>query len=136
MRKALKITSGVLLGLLVIGTAQPAWLYLTSEDSGVVGEATVGPTCPVVRVGEVCPPGHIGISAIVTRRGWPGVAAFVHTRAGGRFRVQLAPGQYTLHVIRSPWHQSLPYLKQSAIPVMVRARAYTSVTVGFDSGIR
>jgi hypothetical protein len=136
MRKALKIASGVLLGLLVIGACEPTWLYLTSEGSGVVGEATVGPTCPVERVGEVCPPGHIAISAIVTRRGWPGVAAIVHAGAGGRFRVQLAPGQYTLHVLRSPWHPPLPYLRQSAIPVSVRAHAYTSVTVGFDSGMR
>ena len=136
MRRALKIASGVLSGLLIIGAGEPAWLYLTSEDSGVVGEATVGPTCPVARVGEVCPPGHIAISAIVTRHGWPGVAAVIHTGTDGRFRVRLAPGRYTLHVLRSPWHPPLPYLRQSAIPMRVRARAYTSVTVGFDSGIR
>lgn len=138
MHKALKIASGVLLGLLVIGAGEPTWLYLASEDSGVVGEATIGPTpaCPVGRVGEVCPPGHIAISAVMTRRGWPGVAAVVHTGVDGRFRVRLAPGQYTLHVLRSPWHPPLPYLRQSAIPLRVRAHAYTSVTVGFDSGIR
>lgn len=136
MRKALKITSAVLLGLSAIGAGEPVWLHLTSDGSGVLGEATVGPTCPAVRVGEVCPPGHRAISAIVTRRGWPGVAAVVHTGAGGRFRVRLAPGRYTLHVLRSPWHSPLPYLSRSAIPMSVHAHAYTPVTVGFDSGIR
>lgn len=136
MRKVLKIASGMLLGLLAIGACEPAWLYLAAEGSGVTGEATVGPTCPVERVGEACPPGHIAMSAIVTRRGWPGVAAVVHAGADGRFRVRLPPGLYTLHVLRSPWHPPLPYLGQSVIAVRVRAHAYTSVTVGFDSGIR
>lgn len=136
MRKVLKIASGTLLGLLVIAVCEPTSLYLTAEDSGITGEAVVGPTCPVERAGEVCPPGHIAISAILTRRGWPGIAAFVHTSADGRFRVQLPPGMYTLHVLRSPWHPPLPYLMQSAIAMRVRAHVYTSVTVGFDSGIR
>jgi hypothetical protein len=136
MRKILKIASGMLLGLLVIGACEPTWLHLKADGSGVAGEATVGPTCPVARVGEVCPPGHIAMSVIMTRRGWPGVAAVVHAGAGGRFRVPLPPGLYTLHVLRSPWHPPLPYLKQSAIAVRVRAHAYTSVTVDFDSGMR
>lgn len=136
MRKALKIASGVLLGVLAMGACEPTWLHLRSGDSGLAGEATVGPTCPAAAVGETCPPGHIAMSAVVTRRGWPGVAAVIHTGARGRFRVQLEPGHYTLHVLRSPWHPPLPYLRQSTIPVRIRAHAYTSVTVGFDSGIR
>jgi hypothetical protein len=138
MRKILKIASGVLLGLLVVGAFEPTWLYLMSEGSGVAGEATVGPTCPgpVARGGEVCPPGHITMTAVVTRRGWPGVAAVIHTGGEGRFRLQLAPGQYTIHVLQSPWHGRFPYLNQSAIPVRVRARTYTPVTVRFWSGMQ
>jgi hypothetical protein len=137
MRKVLKIASGMLLGLLVIGACEPAWLYLMAEGSGITGEALVGPTCPSERVGEAaCLPGHIAISAILTRRGWPGIAAVVHASADGRFRVQLPPGLYTLHVLQNPWHPPAPYPTQSAIEVPVRAHAYTSVTVNFDSGIQ
>jgi hypothetical protein len=136
MRKVLKIASGMLLGLLVIGACEPTWLYLTAEGSGITGEATVGPTCPSFSPGEVCPPGHIAMSAILTRRGWPGVAAFVHAGADGRFRVRLPPGLYTLHVLPSPWHPPSLNLKQSAITVPVRAHAYTSVSVDFDTGMR
>jgi hypothetical protein len=136
MRKVLMIASGMLWGLLVIVSCEPAWLYLTAEGSGITGETIVGPTCPVVRAGEVCPPGYIAMWAIVTRSGWPGVAAVVHAGADGRFRVQLPPGLYTLHVLQSPWHPPLPRLIQSTITVRVRANAYTPVTVDFDSGLR
>lgn len=135
MRKILKIASGILLGLLVIGACEPTWLYLRAAGSGVVGETAVGPTCPSVSAGEVCPPGHIAMSAIVTLHGWPGVAAVVHAGADGRFRVRLPPGLYTIHVLQSPWRAPFPYLKQSAITVRVRAHAYTPVTVNFDTGI-
>jgi hypothetical protein len=135
MRKVLKIASGVLLGLLVIVSWEPAWLHLTAGGSGITGETIVGPACPSVRVGEVCPPGHTAMWAIVTRSGWPGVAAVVQAGADGRFRVQLSPGLYTLHVLQSPWHPRLPRLMQSSIAVRVQAHAYTAVMVTFDSGV-
>jgi hypothetical protein len=133
VRKVLKIAASVLLVLLIVGACEPTWLHLTSEGSGVVGEADVGPTCPDMP----CPPGHLAISAVVTRRGWPGVAAVIRTGADGRFRVQLRPGRYTLRVIQSPWRsQYLPYLTQPTIPVRVRAHVYTPVTVNYDNGLR
>jgi hypothetical protein len=130
------IASGVLLwGLLVIVSCEPAWLYLTAGGSGITGETIVGPTCPVARAGEVCPPGHIAMWAIMTRNGWPGIAAVVHAGADGRFRAQFPPGLYTLHVLQSPGNPSLPDLMQSTITVRVQAHAYTPVTVNFYSGI-
>jgi hypothetical protein len=135
MRKVLKIAAGTLLGLLVIGACEPTLLYMTADSSGITGEAIVGPTCAAVRVGVVCPPGHMAMSGVVTRSGWPGVAAVVHAGANGRFRLQLPPGLYTLHVLQSPSHPALPHLMQSAIAVRVRAHAYTPVTVNFYSGI-
>lgn len=136
MRKTVKVCAGGLAGLLVLGGCEPAWVYAAAEDSGVVGEADVGPTCPAVRIGQVCPPGHTAVTGYVIRRGWPGVAALIHTGPQGRFRLRLAPGQYTIHVLQSPWRPSLPALARSTIPVRVRPHAYTPVTIDFDSGIR
>lgn len=135
MGNVLKIASSVQLGLLAIASCQQAWLHLTAEGSGIAGETILGPTSPPVRAGEVRPPGHVPMWGIVTRSGWPGVAAVVHAGAAGRFRVPLPPGLYTLHVLRSPWHPAWPSLMQSATAVRVQAHAYTPVKVFFDNGI-
>jgi hypothetical protein len=137
MRKGVKVGIGVVLGLLAVGACEPTWVYLAADGSGVLGETDVGPMCPgPVASGGVCPPGHRAISAIVTRQGWPGIAAIIHTGPEGRFRVRLAPGRYTVHVLQMPGHPPLPYLRQDMIPVLVRSHAHTPVTVVFDSGMR
>ncbi|QKG22373.1 hypothetical protein ACTIVE_4013 [Actinomadura verrucosospora] len=137
MRRAWKIAAVTALGLLALGAVEPAWLFSAASGSGLTGQTTVGPMCPVQRVGQVCPVGHVRMSAVVTRHDWPGVAAFIRTDGQGRFRVHLAPGRYTIHVVRSPWRSSpTPFLRRSTIPVTVHSHAYARVDVGYDSGIR
>ncbi|GAA0270461.1 hypothetical protein GCM10009527_078460 [Actinomadura nitritigenes] len=137
MRRAWKIAAGTALGVLALGAVEPAWLSSTASGSGLAGQTTVGPTCPAQRAGQVCPVGHVKMSAVVTRHDWPGVAAFIRTDGQGRFRVRLAPGHYTLHVVRSPWQSSpTPLLRRSTIPVTVHAHVYARVEINYDSGIR
>jgi hypothetical protein len=113
----------LLLALLVACGAGTA-----SADSGIEGTATYGPTCPVEQAGAPpCVRPYSGV--IVISRGDKAVAS-VRSGADGRFRIALAPGAYTIGSTGT----GLPFAKP--LDVVVRAHAFTNVTVMFDSGIR
>ncbi len=132
MRRGLKINGGVLAAAIALACVEPVWVHLSADRSGIVGETEVGPTCPT----GPCPPGHRPISAIVTRDGWPGIAAVIHTSPNGRFHMDLGPGDYTIHILQSPWHAPLPRLQANNLPAHVVPHAFVQVVVAFDSGIR
>lgn len=110
------------------------------RGSGIRGQTTVGPTCPASSPGHPCPPpGHVRVWLVLTRHGWPGVFAISRTDAAGRFRVGVPPGDYTVRVERpgaafdgSPF----PVLRNPVVPVRVHPHSFTTVPLGFDSGIR
>ena len=96
-----------------------------SSDSGIRGHAVVG-ICAAEQEGMDCTAPFKGSFQI--RRSGELVRA-VQTDSGGRFQVTLDPGRY---VLRSGG--ALPYLTPRV--VVVREHAFTSVQLGFDSGIR
>ena len=102
-----------------------------ATDSGIEGTVTVGPTCPVERLGSPCP--DRPISRGVSVRDGPGreVAHFT-SGADGRFRVPLHPGTYTL--VGDKNGSILP--RPVAVTATVRSGQYTHVDVLYDSGIR
>lgn len=102
-------------------------------DSGVSGLVLLGPLTPVEQVGG--PPNERPYEAAVrvVRAGSDDVAASARSGSDGRFRVNLAPGRYTL-IAASPANAVLPYA--APVDVTVVAHRFADVTVRFDTGIR
>jgi hypothetical protein len=104
----------------------------TPTDSGVEGQALIGPVCPVVRVGEDC--ADKPYQAVITVNSLNGrKIAQVQTDEQGYFHVPLAPGDYTLHP-ESPDGMSLPFAKEENFTVY--PDQFTTIIVLYESGIR
>jgi hypothetical protein len=100
----------------------------SARDSGIEGKATIGPTCPLEQIGQPpCVAPYRG--PVVVHRENHTVTTF-QTGTDGRFKVNLVPGTYTLTS-----NGAMPPTL-SPVDVVVRAHAYTPVTLDFDSGIR
>ncbi|MBI1793612.1 MAG: hypothetical protein HYR70_05420 [Chloroflexi bacterium] len=112
-------------------TACSPFLAPTPTDSGVDGNVTIGPMCPVVQVNNPCPDkpyqATLTILTTTTRRK---VIQF-KTDANGYFRAALAPGEY---ILRPESPNVMP--RAAEIPFTVTDRQFTRVDVVYDSGIR
>ena len=118
---------GLALGLAGCGTS-PA----TTLDSGIQGTVQVGPTCPVQRINSPCPPRPLATTVVVRNQQGIEVKRF-HSGGDGSFKVDLAPGTYTL--VGLPIGASfLP--RPIPTTATVAKGAYTTVNVEYDSGIR
>lgn len=100
-------------------------------DSGIEGYMTIGPSCPVVQVGNPCPDkpyeGRVSILTADARR----KVAEAEADATGFYRIMLPPGSYILHP------ESSGVFPQAAdIPVAVLAHEITRQDISYDSGIR
>ncbi|MGH2728641.1 MAG: hypothetical protein ACRDKS_16845 [Actinomycetota bacterium] len=102
-------------------------------DSGIEGLVVIGPTCPVVVQGQDCDDEPYAGEVRVVDRATGKLVATARSGADGRFRIGLAPGDYTLEPV-SPNAGGLPFGKP--LDVTVRPHTYERVTVSFDSGIR
>ncbi|HEX9312776.1 MAG TPA: hypothetical protein VGA30_08145 [Actinomycetota bacterium] len=69
---------------------------LGASGSGVRGRVTLGPTCPVERVGSPCPDHPVQAVVIALRRIGDAVGN-VRTDARGEFFLPLAPGTYLIY---------------------------------------
>jgi len=107
--------------------AQPA-----KSGTGIQGIVQVGPTCPVERINSPCPP-HPIAATIVVRDGNGAEVTRFRSGADGRFKVDLAPGTYTL-VGLTVGSSFLP--RPIPTSVTVTQGTYASVNVEYDSGIR
>jgi len=101
-------------------------------DTGIEGQALLGPMCPVVREDQPCPDvGYQATMTVLTETGRT-VTQF-QTDEEGYFRIALPPGSYILHP-ESPKDKPLPYAGEMLFTVS--EGAYTLLTVNYDSGIR
>lgn len=100
-------------------------------ESGIRGQALVGPACPgPVQVGQECPDQpYPATFTILDASGAPVTRVVCDLQ--GRFQVSLPPGEYTLQPVVEG---RLP--RAEAQDVMVTAGQFSEVTVRFDSGIR
>ena len=117
-----------LLCLLVVTACNSA--ATPAPDSGIEGQALIGPTCPVVQVGQECPDQPYQATVTVLNDKGKQVTQF-ETDAEGRFRVPLEPGTYTLRPASPSVMPSAP--EQT---VTVTAGQFTQVLIQYDSGIR
>lgn len=101
-------------------------------NSGVEGQVTIGPICPVVRPGQDCADqSYQATLAILTSAGRQ-LKKF-STDANGQFRLPLAPGAYILHPL-PPKNSLMPFGRDE--PFNVAAGQFTELKVSYDSGIR
>jgi hypothetical protein len=102
-------------------------------DSGVSGLVLLGPLTPVEQIGGPANERPYEAAVRVVRAGSGDVVASVRSGADGRFRVNLAPGRYTL-IATSRGNGRLPYAPP--VDVTVLAHSLVDVTIRFDTGIR
>ena len=100
----------------------------STTDSGIQGNVSYGPTCPVQRVGG--PSCRRPYSAEIVIRQGGRIVTNIRSGANGSFRVTLPPGTYTIASART----GLPTL--APFDVAVKPHSFTTITVLFDSGIR
>jgi hypothetical protein len=96
----------------------------------VAGRVTAGPTCPVERPDQPCPPAPVS-ARVQAKNALGRIAASTRTDAAGRYVLELLPGMYTVYA-STP--NVLP--KCEAVRVIVRARQTTRAPISCESGIR
>jgi hypothetical protein len=117
--------------VLIFLTACSALLVPTPTDSGIVGQVTIGPMCPVMQIGVPCPDKpYQAILTILTAASRSKVIQF-KTDSNSGFQTALSPGEYILHP-ESPG--VMPHAAE--ISFVVYAHQFTRVDVTYDSGIR
>jgi hypothetical protein len=100
--------------------------------TGIQGVVQIGPTCPVERINSPCPP-HPLAATVVVRNSSGAEVTRVHSGADGRFKVDVAPGTYTvvgLNIGSGGMPRPIP------TSVTVTAGSYAVLNVEYDSGIR
>jgi hypothetical protein len=100
-------------------------------DSGVQGQVTIGPTCPVEQVGAECSPQPYAAQLRIVEAGAGETVTTAGSDSDGRFSVALAPGDYRIESA-----ESAPIPSLAPVPFTVRPGVYTKLTLTFDSGIR
>ncbi len=104
----------------------------TPTDSGITGQALVGPMCPVVVEGQECPDQPYQATITVNSLEGRKIVQF-QTDEDGNFNIPLAPGEYILHP-ETPPDTPLPRAEEQQFTVL--PGEYTRLVVSYDSGIR
>ena len=110
----------------------------TPTDSGITGNALVGPMCPVLIEGQECPDKPYQATLTVNTLSGTGNLKGVkivqfQTDEDGFFKIPLGPGE-TILILESPEGKPFPYGADQ--PFVVRQAEYTRLIVLYDSGIR
>ncbi len=101
-------------------------------ESGIEGQATIGPMCPVMREGQECPDQPYQTPLIILDNQGHQIAR-IETDAEGKFRLNLPPGDYIIHP-EIPADRPIP--TAADVQVTVLPGQFTQVKIEFDSGIR
>jgi hypothetical protein len=113
-------------------TSDTASMRTTSTRGGggvVSGVVSAGPTCPVERANQPCPPRPVRGEIDAQTQGGHQIAANRSDRAG-RYSFRLRVGKYVL-VVRTTGFPRCP-----PIPVAVATRMRVTVDIHCDTGIR
>lgn len=117
-----------LIGLLFLTACAASAANTTT--SGIYGQATIGPMCPVMQANVPCPDKPYQAAITVLNQSRAKVTRFT-TDAQGNFKIGLKPGAYIL-VPESP--KVMPHAGEQT--VTVQAGQFTPVTISYDSGLR
>ena len=113
------------------GTGTPG---MSGTQGMLAGDVVAGPTCPVERAEDPCPPQAVPNREVQILGANNSVVAKVTTDGKGRFTVALAPGTYTVTV---PIQQGQIGMRQvSDVKVTITAGQTATVKIELDTGIR
>jgi hypothetical protein len=101
-----------------------------ATGSGLQGIVRKGPTTPVCRVGVPCTAPAVGVKLVFSRGG--AVAGTVTTGSGGRYRIALRPGTYT---VRTATKATIGRGLEPRTATVPKGR-YARVDLMIDTGIR
>jgi|SRR5215468_5621868 len=107
---------------------------LKVSDGGIEGKVVMGPMCPVERKDQPCPDKPLEASIEIQGQDDQDNKRRIRSGKDGRFRIDLAPGKYTLTPI-SP-NPGAPPRAPGPQSVTVESGKYIHVTIKYDSGIR
>lgn len=107
---------------------------VTSGPSGIEGTVLLGPMCPVVQVESPCPDQPVQATVVVWDAGRSRRITAFTADEDGRFRIELAPGDYYLDP--QPLQSDRPLPAGGPQTVTVLPGAFTAVTIQYDTGIR
>jgi hypothetical protein len=114
-------------------TVKPTTTPETKFDSGIRGNVTIGPTCPVERIppDPNCEDKSYDPTLVFTNTKTKETKS-IKVSSDGTFVVTLSPGTYT---VNDQSEAVLPRMSPVE-PVEVSANTYTEIKIEFDSGIR
>jgi hypothetical protein len=126
MKRAVRLL--LALALLVAACARS----VGGANSGVEGTVVAGPTCPVERADSPCPDRPAQATVVVADPSGATVTT-ARTDPGGRFRIPLPPGRYTVRA----GHPGRPGMGASRpVLISVPAGGVVRVRLVIDTGIR
>ncbi len=114
--------------VLLLGACSP--VNPTPADSGIRGQVSIGPVCPVVQAGMDCDDKPYQANFTVLTSKGKEITRF-QSDANGLFELALSPGDY---ILRPESPNVLPYAAGQTFSVV--AGQFTQLTVTYDSGIR
>jgi hypothetical protein len=107
---------------------------LNTSESGIEGQVSIGPMCPVERLDRPCPDKPFAASIRIQNQDDQDDHMTVRSGEDGRFRAKMAPGKYKLTPLApnpgAPPHAPGPQT------VTVESGKFAHVTIEYDSGIR
>src|SRR5215510_9172196 len=92
----MRFTFILFLGILLVTAHTGVGGPHKTSDSGIEGEVSIGPMCPVVRPDRPCPDKPFEASIQIQDQDNQGDHLTVRSGKDGRFRVKLSPGKYRL----------------------------------------
>jgi hypothetical protein len=103
-----------------------------APSSGIQITVTLGPTCPVQRLGENCERPYAASIDVYSGSGQ--FEMTTHTGKDGRARVALSPGEYVLRPQLADPARGYP--RANPMTIMVRPGEFSSANIQYDTGIR
>jgi hypothetical protein len=117
-----------------VSEVPPLPTSIVPNETGIQGQVTLGPTCPVMREGDnSCTDKPYQTTVQIIEIGSPNSAPFAtaETASDGTFFVELPPGKYAVQPIGGT-----PLPSCNTQEITVEEGVYSTVDLSCDSGIR
>lgn len=131
-----KAQGASLLAVIIIGSLLVACgQSLPGATHGTLtGDVVAGPTCPVERVGQSCPPKPVPNREIQILDARGAVVSTTKTDTNGHFSITLAPGAYVVHVMIVQGQIGMSQVSPGNVTVTSDETVY--IKIELDTGIR
>jgi hypothetical protein len=118
-----------LIVLIVLATAC-APSQSSTIDSGVEGQITIGPMCPVIQIDQPCPDQPYQATLTVLNQAGKKIAQ-IQSDVNGLYRIALPPGNYNMQPEPG---DGMTHAQD--LPFTVLKDQFTKLDIVYDSGIR